>query len=155
MTNTRGVEFEKRVFESLNRLAELGLAKDIICQDHVVDRDRNIRKIDYTFVLRTNLADLLITIECKSKKRPLSLDDVDQIKIFKQELPERNLFWLVSEGSINTSASLALKSNGIKVYTIEELEDIVESLVLHFKIIGKSEKGISSNFLPMDIFFLD
>jgi hypothetical protein len=69
----------------------------------------------------TSAVEILVSIECKAKGRTISLDDVDQLKTFKQELPERNIFWLVYDGTINDSLRRALKSHGISAYSKAEL----------------------------------
>ncbi len=133
MFSNTGTNFEKRVFEILHHLVDAGLAKELRRQKYVKDRDGNTRKIDLSVVLCTNLVDLLVSIECKRKRRSLSLDDVDQIKTFKRELPVRNLFWLVYDGVINDSVRRALQNNGISAYSGDELERIVTDVVNTFR----------------------
>ena len=129
----RGRGFEDRVTNAIKKLQKIGFACAIKAQDRVRDRDGNVRRVDITFVLCTWAIELLISVECKSRGRPVSLDDVDQIRVFKQQLPERNLFWVVSEGPIGENALRALKSAGISAYQIEELELIIGDICRAYK----------------------
>jgi hypothetical protein len=128
-TNRRGYTFEESVYAEIRRLEEIGFARDIRRQERVRDRNGNYRKVDVSFILVTWAVEILVSIECKSKGRSISLDDVDQLMTFKRELPERNIFWLVYEGSVNSSVRRALKSNGISAYSGKELFRIIKSLV--------------------------
>jgi hypothetical protein len=94
----------------------------------LVDRDGQTRKIDITFVLHTWAVDILVTVECKSHATALTLDEVDQLKVYKHDIPTRNVFWLVTDGHVSSSAAEALKSAGIAIYHVQELEDIVGAI---------------------------
>jgi len=125
----RGSRFEARVRKSIKRLEKLGFARDLKSQDYVKDRDGNLRKVDLPFVLSTWAVEILISVECKSRNKPISLDQVDQIKVFKNELPERNIFWLVIEGDAGENVKIALESAGISLYNIADLERIIDHIV--------------------------
>lgn len=127
-SSNRGTRFEERVFLAITKLEQKGFAKRITLHDQVADRDGNTRTVDLTFILQVLFVEILVSVECKSRGRHLSLGEVDQIKTFKQELPERNIFWLVSEGGIGKNAAKALKKAGIAFYQIKDFEDIIDEI---------------------------
>jgi hypothetical protein len=132
-SSLRGTQFERRVLRCLEALGVAGFASQIRHQEQVNDRDGNRRKVDISFILPTSVMDLHITVECKSKRRILSLDDVDQLRLLKLSLPRRNLFWLISEGAVNSSVRLALEGAGIGYYSIKKFEEIVSDIVIQSK----------------------
>lgn len=153
MQNMKGRDFERKIFILINGLEEVGLAKSIKLQDHVTDRDGNQRKIDLTFILCTNLVEINITVECKSKTRTISLDDIDQIKTFKNELPERNVFWFIYEGTINDNVRKSLRAKGISYYSYTQFEQIVKSILKKYsKLKGKidSSKSVATMLSMMN-----
>lgn len=135
----RGPLFESRVVDAIRSLEQIGFARGIRTQETVVDRDGHPRKLDVSFVLCTYAIELLVSIECKSRKRPLTLDDINQIKTFKHELPERNIFWLVVEGSAGENVIAALRSAGISYYEIEDLEARIGRIVDSYRNSGLPE----------------
>lgn len=129
----RGIKLETRMRAAIEKLEKIGFAHDIKVQDQVKDRDGNIRKVDLSFILCTCLVDILVTVECKSRERTLTLHEVDQLKVLKTELPGRNIFWLVVDGEVSETVRTALKSAGIIHYSIDGLEQIIESICNQYK----------------------
>jgi hypothetical protein len=125
---SRGPRFEERVCDALRLLENVGLATDIKRQDYVEDRDRNQRKVDISVTLRTNIVHIRVSMECKSRERTITLDEIDQIKMMRLELPERNIFWLIYEGQLGQNAAKALRRAGIATYSIEQFERIIDSI---------------------------
>ena len=132
-STSRGARFEARVHKAIERLERIGFVRDLRSQDYVKDRDGNSRKVDLSFVLCTWAVEILVSVECKSRNRPISLDQVDQIKVFKTELPERNIFWLVVEGDTGENVKVALESAGISLYVIDDLERIIDHMRRSFR----------------------
>lgn len=132
-SNLKGKNFEERVFIAIQRLEDLGFARELKFQDKVLDKNGNSRKIDISFILCTDMIELRISVECKSRERNLTLDDINQIKIFKSELPERNLFWIVTDSNAGENVLKSLKNDGISFYEINELELIISNLCKDFK----------------------
>lgn len=102
---SRGSRFEIRVSQAIRRLETIGFAKDLKLQDRVKDRDGHARKVDLSFVLCTWAVEILVSVECKSRNKLITLDEVDQIKVFRRELPERNIFWLVVDGDAGATVN--------------------------------------------------
>jgi hypothetical protein len=145
----RGSAFEQRVLSALQKLEQIGFARQIKLQDRVRDVDGHVRKIDISCILCTLVIDLRLSIECKSRERALSLDDVNQIKVFKRELPERNLFWLVVEGPVGTHVLEALKRAGISIYQIDDLESIINDIHAKYNTSGIESLRQTTRMLSM------
>jgi hypothetical protein len=128
MPAQRGSVFEERVLSAIKKLEAIGFAKALTFQDRVRDQDGNVGKIDIAFVLHTHLIDLLISIECKGRERPISLVDINEIKLLKQGLPERNLFWLVVEDAADANSLKSLGGAGIAIYDIDTLEELIDDI---------------------------
>lgn len=132
MKKNDGSSLERRTESIIQKLVDVGLAKQLCLHDTAQDRDGLGREIDLTFVLCTNLVDVRVSVECKSRKKPLSLADIDQIKTFKRDLPGRNVFWLVFQGALGANARDALSKSGISFYSVQELETIVAGIVTEY-----------------------
>jgi hypothetical protein len=128
MPAQRDSVFEERVLLAIKKLEAIGFAKALTFQDRVRDQDGNVGKIDIAFVLHTHLIDLLISVECKGQERPISLADINQIKVLKQGLPERNLFWLIVEDAADANSLTSLSGAGIALYDIDTLEKLISDI---------------------------
>jgi hypothetical protein len=133
-----GSVFEERVLSAIKKLEAIGFAKALTLQGRVRDEDGNVGKVDIAFVLHTHLIDLLISVKCKGRERPISLADINQIKVLKQGLPERNLFWLVVEDAVDVSSLTSLSGAGIALYDIDTLEEAINDINNKYK---KSDIG--------------
>lgn len=158
MSTKMGSTLESRVARILGKLVSAGLARNLQSQDRVRDSNGCIRKIDFSMTLCTNLVEIDVTIECKYKTKPLSLDDIDQIKTYKRELPERNIFWLVYEGSLSDNVREALKNLGISAYSVDELRAIVDDRIAKYGIranpIAASRVGKMFHLLMTDVGYI-
>jgi hypothetical protein len=134
--NSRGYLLEDKVAELLEHLGSRGLARDIKKNAYVKDRDGNMRKLDISFVLITDLVEINVTIECKSKDNPLSIDHTDQIKTFARDIPGRNIFWLITEAGLNAHATTAVQLAGISHYTLTELRSLIETIIKRYDSLG-------------------
>jgi hypothetical protein len=128
MPEHRGSVFEDRVLSAIKKLEAIGFAKALTFQDRVRDQDGNVGEIDIAFVLHTHLIDLLISVECKGRERPISLAVINQIKVLKEGLPERNLFWLVVEDAADANSLTSLSGAGIALYDIDTLEELINNI---------------------------
>jgi len=146
----RGYLLEDKVAELLGHLGNRGLARDIKKNAYVKDRDGNTRKLDISFVLVTDLVEINVTIECKSRDSALSIDHTDQIRTFARDIPGRNIFWLITEAGLNASASTAVQQAGISHYTIAELRDLIETIIKRYDSLGiESLRSASAMFSGM------
>jgi hypothetical protein len=124
----KGTRFELRVLAALKRLERVGAVRDVKHKEAVKDRDGNLREIDLSFWLIAPPVEMRISVECKSRGRTLSIADIDQVKAFKNDLPARNIFWLISDGGLSKQAVKAISSAGINHYKIQKFEAVVTEL---------------------------
>lgn len=126
----RGVQFEARVLALIRRLERVGLATNVEHSTVVIDKSGVPRQVDISFTLRTLVVDIRVTVECKSKTRSLSLEDIDQIRLLRASLPARSIFWLVSESGLSANAASALLADGISHYAYKDLSRRIRAITL-------------------------
>jgi hypothetical protein len=124
----RGTNFEDKVYALLLELETVGLVHSVKKPDYIKDWYGNTRRVDVSFYLRSIAVEVLISVECKSHERPLAIDQIDQIRTFKNDLPRRNIFWLVFEGELNQNVMKTLKESGISYYSYDELKGLISSI---------------------------
>jgi hypothetical protein len=126
-----GTELERAVYRLLSQLEEVGLVYDLRMPDYVEDVHKHLRRLDLSFHLRGVGIDVLINIECKGRKRPLTADQLDQLKTFKSEILDRNIFWFVYDGELTQSARETLDDCGIPYYRLDELDAAIAQVRRH------------------------
>jgi hypothetical protein len=121
----RGKQFEQKVYDLLLNLEKDGFISDVRYQERVLDRDKNPRYLDFSFcTLSIPFFKFRVSVECKSRKRNITISEIDQIKVFQNET-ERNIFLLITEKPLSKSAENAIRKRGIEHITYDELVQAV------------------------------
>jgi hypothetical protein len=131
--NRREISFEQRVFIAIQKLEDTGLATSSTSREKVEEQNSIVSPVAISFVLDVLIKDLKICIACSGRASSISLEDINKIKELKSELPDRHVFWLVVEGSVNKKAHAVLKSAGITLHPIAKFESIISKIYTRYK----------------------
>ena len=131
--NRGELSFEQRVSVAIQKLEDTGLARSLTSWEKVEEQNGNEKPIDISFVLDTLIKDLKISIACCSRTRSISLQDINEVMELKSELPDKHIFWLVVEGSVNKKAHAVLKLAGITLHPIDKFESIISEIYTRYQ----------------------